>query len=278
MSAKKVDGKKIAEEITNSVKKQIENVDPKPKLVIINASWDNASEIYIKQKAKMCAKCGIKYQIIHYENSVTETKIETQIEKLNADKNVTGILVQLPLYKHLNKNKILNTVSPTKDVDGLTLHNTGKLFTNQRGITPATPKAIIKALEYTNVNLEGKNAVVIGRSNLVGKPTAQLLLNKNCTVTICHSKTRKLDQIAKNTDIIIVAAGKEALLKTTMLKEGSVVIDVGITKKNGKISGDVEKGALEKTSYYTPVPGGIGPITTACLMENVMECYKIQKY
>jgi len=272
MSAKIIDGKRIAEEILENIKAQVDEMRTKPVLAIINASEDPASEIYIKAKIKACEKTGIGCEVIIFDSNCTQKEVVKKIKELNNNEKISGIIVQLPLWKHLDEEEILNTVLPKKDADGLTDINLGRLFGNKKGIVPATPHAILKAIE--DVEVSGKNAVVVGRSKLVGKPLAHLLLQKDFTVTVCHSKTENLGEFTKNADLLVSAVGKKDLITKSMAKSGAVVIDVGISRFGNKIYGDVSKDVCEIASYITAVPGGIGPITVACLLESVVEYTK----
>lgn len=275
-----INGKKIAENILNNIKKEVENYDIKPTLAVIIVGCDPASKVYVKNKIKKSEFLGFNSILKELSENITKEELLDVIRSLNNDKNVNGILLQLPLPKGLDEKDFLDEISPIKDVDGFTTYNSGKLFKGEKPYAVAcTPKGIIKLLESTGINIEGKLAVVIGRSNIVGKPIAALLLQKNATVIQAHSKTKNLPEILKSADIIISATGKEEFIKGDMVKEGAVIIDVGITRnKNGKLTGDVDfESVSQKASYITPVPGGVGPMTIATLMENTLELYKLQK-
>ena len=275
-----INGKEIAENILNNIKKEVENFDVKPTLAVIIVGCDPASKVYVKNKIKKSEFLGFNSILKELPENTTKEELLDVIKNLNEDKNVNGILLQLPLPKGLNEKDFLDEISPIKDVDGFTTYNSGKLFKGEKPYAVAcTPKGIIKLLETKNINLEGKLAVVIGRSNIVGKPIAALLLQKNATVIQAHSKTKNLPEILKLADVIISATGKEEFIKGDMVKEGAVIIDVGITRnKNGKLTGDVDfESVYNKVSYITPVPGGVGPMTIATLMENTLELYKLQK-
>ncbi len=263
-----LDGKKLAEKITKELKEKINSLAKKPTLAVILANDNPSSKIYVNNKQKKCAQLGIISKLYKFEENTREEEITALIKKLNEDKNVNGILVQLPLFNHLSENKITNSIEPIKDVDGFCELNTGKLFTNSNPYcVPCTPKGIIKLLKEYNIELVSKNALVIGRSNIVGKPLAALLLNENATVCIAHSKTKNLKEICLNSDIIIAATGIPHLVTSDMVKKGTVVVDVGISKLEGKIIGDVDfENVKDKASYITPVPGGVGPMTIDCLM------------
>lgn len=275
-----INGKEIAENILNNIKKEVESYDVKPTLAVIIVGNDPASKVYVKNKIKKSEFLGFNSILKELPENTTKEELLDVIKNLNEDKNVNGILLQLPLPKGLNEKDFLDEISPIKDVDGFTTYNSGKLFKGEKPYAVAcTPKGIIKLLETKNINLEGKVAVVIGRSNIVGKPIAALLLQKNATVIQAHSKTKNLPEILKLADAIISATGKEEFIKGDMVKEGAVIIDVGITRnKNGKLTGDVDfESVYNKVSYITPVPGGVGPMTIASLMENTLELYKLQK-
>lgn len=275
-----INGKEIAENILNNIKKEVENFDVKPTLAVIIVGCDPASKVYVKNKIKKSEFLGFNSILKELPEDIQKEELLDVIKNLNNDKNVNGILLQLPLPKGLDEKDFLDEISPIKDVDGFTTYNSGKLFKGEKPYSIAcTPKGIIKLLETKNINLEGKVAVVVGRSNIVGKPVANLLLQKNATVIQAHSKTKNLPEILKLADIIISATGKEEFIKGDMVKKGAVIIDVGITRnKNGKLTGDVDfESVYNKVSYITPVPGGVGPMTIATLMENTLELYKLQK-
>lgn len=275
-----INGKEIAESILNNIKKEVENFDVKPTLAVIIVGCDPASKVYVKNKIKKSEFLGFNSILKELPEDIQKEELLDVIKNLNNDKNVNGILLQLPLPNGLDEKDFLDEISPIKDVDGFTTYNSGKLFKGEKPYSIAcTPKGIIKLLETKNINLEGKVAVVVGRSNIVGKPVANLLLQKNATVIQAHSKTKNLPEILKLADIIISATGKEEFIKGDMVKEGAIIIDVGITRnKNGKLTGDVDfESVYNKVSYITPVPGGVGPMTIATLMENTLELYKLQK-
>jgi methylenetetrahydrofolate dehydrogenase (NADP+)/methenyltetrahydrofolate cyclohydrolase len=267
--------KEIIERKKLSLKEKIEDLKLKgisPKLVVIHANHDEASNIYISKKRKMCEELAILEEEYDFDETVTQEDILQLIEKLNNDKSVHGILVQLPIYKHLDTNEILESISPKKDVDGFHPVNIGKIMQGTGGIAPCTPKGVMAILDELNIDVEGKNATVIGRSIIVGRPMGALLLNKGATVTTCHSKTKDLAQHTKNADILVVAVGKPHLVTEDMVKEGAIVIDVGINRVDGKLVGDVDtENVAQKANYITPVPGGVGLTTVYTLMENVVE-------
>ena len=260
-------GKILADKILNGIK-----VEKKYKLVIIYIGDDFASSIYTAKKKKVCEKLSISCEIIHL-SSPTEGEVIEIIKKLNLDSSVTGILVQLPLPKELNTYKIINVIDPHKDVDGLTAYNQGLLLQGEEPFFyPCTPSGILTLLDFYNINVEGKRVVIVGRSNIVGKPLAVMLTRKNATVTLCHSKTINLKEITKTADILIAAIGKAQFFNKSYLRDNSIIIDVGINRnKEGKITGDVDfEGVKDVVKYITPVPGGIGPLTIASLIKNII--------
>ena len=268
-----LDGKKLRDKIFEDLKNKIDKMKKKPTLAVILVGENPASQIYVRNKKKTAEKLGINSLSIEYPADISEKELVAKIEELNNDKNVTAILVQLPLPKHINKNKVIDAILPQKDVDGLTPYNLGKLFSGEKPyVYPCTPKGILLLLDEYNIELDGKNIVVIGRSNLVGKPVAQMLLNRNATVTMCHSHTKNLSEITKTADIVVSAVGKN-VIGEKMLKSNCVVVDVGIFRdENGKISGDVDFENVSKVAaYISPVPGGVGPMTIASLMLNTVE-------
>lgn len=268
-----LDGKMLRDKIFESLKAKLDKMQQKPTLAVILVGENPASQIYVRNKKKTAEKLGINSLSIEYPSDISEEELLNKIKELNSDKKVTAILVQLPLPAHINKNRIIDAILPQKDVDGLTPYNLGKLFSGEEPyVYPCTPKGILLLLDEYNIKLEGKNIVVVGRSNLVGKPVAQMLLKRNATVTMCHSHTKNLSEITKTADIIVSAVGKK-VIGEKMLKSDCVVIDVGIFRdENGKISGDVDFENVSKTAaYISPVPGGVGPMTIASLMLNTVE-------
>lgn len=271
MAAQIIDGKKLADEIKANLKQEISKLNEKPGLAAILVGNDPASELYVSSKHKACEEVGIYSEVHKIPASTNEKELIDLIKKLNSDKKIHGILLQLPLPKQFDEQKIIDTICPKKDVDGLTTWNMGRLFIGLDAFIPATPKGVIKLIESTGINFEGKTAVVIGRSNLVGKPVSFLLQQKNCTVTMCHSKTANLSEETKRADILVVAVGKPNLITADMVKKGAVIIDVGINRIEKKIMGDVDfENVKEIAAHITPVPGGVGPVTVACLLENVL--------
>lgn len=273
-----MDGRNIKKQVLEEVKREVFELNDKPGLTVIQVGDDSASNVYIKNKQKMCEDIGYNFNHLKFNNDVTEEKLITEIKKLNADDKVCGILLQLPIPKELNEKKIVNCINPNKDVDGLTYLNSGKLVANEECLLPCTPLGILKMINYYDIPLKGKHVVIVGRSNLVGKPLANLLINKDATVTVCHSKTDNLKDITITADILVVAIGISKYITKDMVKEGAVVIDVGINKNENRICGDVNYDEVkEKVSYITPVPGGVGQLTIASLAENVLKAYKINK-
>ncbi len=280
MPAKIIDGKNLALCIRSALKEKISELQKKPKLAIVFVGHDGPSEIYVRNKQKAATEIGVYTDLYTFPESVSSQTLETLIEKLNLDPSVHGILVQLPLPAHLDSDKILNGIDPQKDVDGFHPCNVGLMQKGQEtGLCPATPKAILRLINEVGISLEGKNALVIGRSNIVGKPTAMLLLNQDCTVTVAHSKTKNLQDICRQADVVVSATGCSKLVKADWLKEGVVLIDVGICRDSaGKLCGDVDfDSCKDKASFITPVPGGVGPMTIAMLLENVLTAYLKQQ-
>jgi len=269
MAAKILDGNALAKKIRSGLKKKIENLGKKPGLAVILIGENPASSVYVNIKSIACEETGIKDIKYNFEKDVSEKEIIELIKKLNKNPDIHGILVQLPLPEHINTYNVIDAIEPKKDVDGFHFVNTGNLFINRENLVPCTPKGIIRMLEEEKIELKGKHAVVVGRSNIVGKPIAMMLVNRDATVTICHRHTKDLGYYTKQADILVVAVGKPKLITTDIIKKGAVVVDVGINRVNGKIVGDVDfENVKKKASYITPVPGGVGPMTVAMLMEN----------
>ncbi|MBE5770789.1 MAG: bifunctional methylenetetrahydrofolate dehydrogenase/methenyltetrahydrofolate cyclohydrolase FolD [Clostridiales bacterium] len=270
-----LDGKIMAAELMEGLKARVDALKEKNVsvgLAVILVGEDPASQVYVRNKGKACEELGILSETIRLPENTTQKELENLIDKLNQDDRMDGILVQLPLPRHLDEAAVLRKIIPEKDVDGFHIENAGKLFTGQTGVTACTPKGIMHMLKKGNVPLSGKEAVVIGRSNIVGKPIAMLLLNENCTVTICHSRTQDLAAHTKNADILVAAVGKAKFVTADMVKPGAAVIDVGINRVDGKVVGDVDYAEVEKIAgYITPVPGGVGKMTIGMLTENTIE-------
>ena len=271
-----IDGKKLAKEIRENLKIKCEELKQKginPRLAVIMVGDDKSSQIYVRNKSKACDEIGIEFEEFLLKENIKQEELINLINKLNNDKTINGILLQSPIPNHLDINEAFRTIAPEKDVDGFNPVNVGKLCLNQDTFVSCTPYGIMKMFEKYNINLEGKNVVIIGRSNIVGKPLIQCCLNKNATVTVCHSKTKDLKEYTKRADILIVAIGKSKFVTEDMVKQGVVVIDVGINRgEDGKLTGDVDfENISKKASFITPVPGGVGPMTIAMLMNNVIK-------
>lgn len=274
-----IDGKKVADELLNSLKEKIDKLAKKPGLAVILANDNPASRVYVASKEKKADILGIESYSYKFDKTVSQKELIRLIRELNCNPEINGILVQLPLFPHLKEDEIIEAIDPVKDVDGFHPVNVGRLNCNLRAhAIPCTPKGIIKLLKANNIQIEGKKAVVIGRSNIVGKPIATLLTNENATVTVAHTKTKDLKSITKEADILVSATGQPKLITEDMVKENAVVIDVGIVKNHlGLLEGDVDfENVKNKASFITPVPGGVGPMTIACLMENAYELYLLQ--
>lgn len=276
-----IDGKSIAKKIKEDIKKEVSKLKSQeihPGLAVILVGEDPASKIYVSNKKKACEEVGINSKEYYLPYETTQSELINLIEKLNSDKTVHGILTQLPLPGHIDEFTVSSCISPQKDVDVFNPENLGRLILNKSELIPCTPAGIIELLNYEKILIEGKYCVVVGRSNIVGKPTAHLLTQKNGTVTLCHSKTKNLVDICRNADILICAVGKSKFITADMIKKGSVVIDVGINRtSDGKLCGDVDfENAKHIAEYITPVPGGVGPMTIAMLMENTVTAAKIQ--
>ena len=273
-----LNGKEYAEELRSEIKNEIKGCMIRPSLAVIQIGDDDSSNIYIKNKEKACSEVGIYFRLYKFDTDTPELSIINKIKELNNDEYVNGIIVQLPIPEKYNEKRILNTIINSKDVDGLTDINTGRLVNGKKTLVPCTPLGIMNLLKKYEIEIEGKNVVIIGRSKLVGRPLASLMLAENATVTICHSKTKDLADYTKNADIIVVAAGCPNLLTGDMVKKGVVVVDVGINRVDDKLCGDVKYADVsKKASYITPVPGGVGPMTIASLLSNVMMCYNNKK-
>ena len=277
-----IDGKKVSSELREDIKGQVEifkkSFGLTPGLAVILVGNNPASAVYVRNKHKACLDTGINSYQIELPEDTTEDELLSKIDELNNDEKVNGILVQLPLPKHISEEKVINRILPQKDVDAFHPENVGKILIGKYSFLPCTPAGIIELLNYYNVDVQSKNCVVIGRSNIVGKPMALLLLEKNGTVTVCHSKTKGLKDICLGADIIVVAIGKAGFLTADMVKPGAVVIDVGINRlEDGKLVGDVCFDEVsKKTSMITPVPGGVGPMTITMLLKNTLTAAKNQ--
>jgi methylenetetrahydrofolate dehydrogenase (NADP+)/methenyltetrahydrofolate cyclohydrolase len=272
-------GSKLNLELKDKISSFIKTSGITPKLAAVLVGDDPASKLYINIKRKTCSEIGIGSILVDLDKNITKSKLLDEIEKLNKDKTVHGILLQLPLPRDLRPytSEFIEQIDPIKDVDGLHPINRGKLFDYNEDFVPCTPKGIITLLEHYNIEIQGKNVVIINRSNLVGKPLIFMLLKRNATVTICHSYTKNLDDYTKKADILIVAIGKSKFITKEKVKEGVVIVDVGISRENGKLSGDVDfEGVFSKCSWITPNPGGVGPMTVSFLLQNTFNAYKKQ--
>lgn len=277
-----IDGKALARKIRMELKEEVEKLKKKnifPKLAVIMVGEDKASKVYVRNKSKACEEIGVEYEEFLLKDDTKMEDLLNLIEELNNRPDINGILLQSPVPKHLDINKAFNKIDYRKDVDGFNPVNVGKLVIGEDCFISCTPFGVMKMLEEYGIEIEGKNAVVVGRSNIVGKPLAQCLLKKNATVTICHSRTKNIHEITNNADIVVAALGKPKYIKENMVKEGAVVIDIGINRgDDGKLVGDVDfENVSKKASYITPVPGGVGPMTIAMLMNNVVKAAKEQK-
>ena len=275
-----ISGKELASLRRSQMKEEVNTFEAKygrvPHLAVILVGDNPGSVSYVTGKEKACIEIGIKNTTIKKPDTITEEELLNIIDDLNNDPLVDGILVQLPLPKHIKPDLVINKILPGKDVDGFHPNNVASLYLKQKGIVSCTPKGIIELLDYANIQIEGKRAVVIGRSNIVGLPVSKLLLDRNATVTICHSRTKNIEEVTKEADILIAAVGKPLFVKKEMVKEGAVVIDVGVNRneETKKLCGDVDfENVKDHTSYITKVPGGVGPMTITCLMENTIECF-----
>ena len=274
-----IDGKKISAKVKDECKERVAKENMDVTLAVIQVGNDPASTVYVGNKKKACEYVGIHSLSYELSEETTEEELLALVEKLNADDTVNGILVQLPLPSHINEDKVIQTISPKKDVDGFHPQSVGALSIGQPGFVSCTPAGIIQLLKRSGVVIDGKECVIVGRSNIVGKPMAMLMLRENATVTVCHSHTKDLKEVTKRADILIVAIGKPKMITADYVKEGAVVIDVGIHRpEGGKLCGDVDFDSVEKTaSAITPVPGGVGPMTIAMLMNHCVEAKGIQK-
>ena len=271
-----LDGKRIKEDKISELKKEISLLERKLSIAVIQVGNDNASNVYINSKEKCAKELGCSFNHIKFDENTSEEDILKKIDELNNDSNIDGILVQMPIPKHLNSSVIQNRIIHNKDIDGLTDINAGLLFHNKDSFIPCTPKGIMEILKYYNIEVKGKHVVIVGRSELVGRPLMSLMLNNNATVSICHSYTSDLKSITRMADILVVAVGKKNIIDSSMIKEGCIVIDVGINRDNGKLCGDVDfESVKDKCSYITPVPGGVGQTTVLSLYQNLLKAYRI---
>ena len=278
----KMDGKALSLSLEAELKMKVDALRKKnariPKLVVVLVGDNPASQTYVKNKAKACERVGFLSEIIELDGSISQEIVLSTIDRLNRDETVDGILVQLPVPKHLDAKAIVHALDPNKDVDGLHPLNVAKLYENEKGFVPCTPKGIMRLLKEYQIDVVGKHCVVLGRSNLVGRPVAQLLLNENATVTICHSKTQNLSELTKQADILVVAIGRAHFLTSKDVNHAECIIDVGINRVDGKLVGDVAYDELvDKVDAMTPVPGGVGPMTIGMLLENTLEAYTMHE-
>jgi methylenetetrahydrofolate dehydrogenase (NADP+)/methenyltetrahydrofolate cyclohydrolase len=273
-----IDGKSVSQQIKSEIKAEIERDKLSPGLAVVIAGNDPASRIYVRNKKKSCEECGIISREIALDENIPQNELLQLIDNLNTDKSVNGILVQQPLPPQLNVTEVNERISPLKDVDAFRAENAGRVMSGKYSFLPCTPAGIMELLRRHNISVCGKDCVVIGRSDIVGKPMAMLLMHENGTVTVCHSKTRRLAEICRRADILVSAAGKARLVTADMVKPGAVVVDVGMNRdEQGKICGDVcFEEVYEKSGYITPVPGGVGPMTIAMLMKNTVTAYRLQ--
>lgn len=276
-----ISGKEVSEAVKLRVSDEVKELKSngiEPCLAVILVGDDPASRVYVNNKKKACEFCGIRSLEYVLPAETKEEELIELVEKLNNDKSVNGILCQLPLPKHLDEKKVLNLIKPEKDVDAFHPENVGHIMIGDFNFLPCTPAGIMEMLRYENIDLDGKNCVVIGRSNIVGKPMAMLMLKENATVTICHSRTKNLKEVVAGADVIVAAVGRPNFVTADMVKDGAVIIDVGINRMDdGKLCGDVDfEACKEKASYITPVPGGVGPMTIATLMQNTITATRIQ--
>jgi methylenetetrahydrofolate dehydrogenase (NADP+) / methenyltetrahydrofolate cyclohydrolase len=276
MPAKIIEGKILANAFLENIKAKVKGLKAKPGLAIVLVGNNPASEIYVGAKEKTCNSVGVYCERYNLDEDVKQDELLKLIDELNQNKKIHGILVQLPLPKQINENLIIDSILPHKDVDGFTPVNLGNLFNDNNMLLPATARACIELIKSAGQKIEGKNAVIVGRSNIVGKPVSLLLLQENATVTICHSKTENLSEHTKNADILVVACGKAKLIKKKMVKRGAIVIDVGINRTSSGIVGDVDfSNVKEVAGYITPVPGGVGPMTIAMLLDNTLKAMEL---
>ena len=278
MPAKIIDGNKIAKSILESIKNKVKNMKEKPGLALVMVGSNPASEVYVNFKEKDSKEAGFYCERYNLDEKTSEMDLINLLNQLNNNSKIHGVLVQLPLPKQIDEKLITDSILPQKDVDGFTTVNLGSLMSEKTILAPATAGAVVSLIESTGTKIEGKHAVVVGRSNIVGKPVAMMLLEKNATVTVCHSKTKNMQEYTKKADILVVAVGKPNLIKKEMVKEGAVVIDVGINRMGNKLIGDIDfESVKEVAGFITPVPGGVGPMTRAMLMQNTLKAMELAK-
>lgn len=276
ISMKLLEGKKVAQALDETMTKRVEELKKKgvtPGLAVILVGDNSASAVYVRNKKRRAEKLGIDFQLIHFDATVTEDELLKKIDELNHDENVDGFIVQLPVPDHIDEDKVIETIDPRKDVDGFTPISVGNLWIGTPLTKPATASGILMMLDHYNVDLDGKNVVIVGRSNIVGKPTAALMLDRNATVTITHSHTKNLKEITSKADVLVVAIGKAKFITKEYVKDQAIVVDVGMDRdENGKLCGDVDfDDVKQKAAMMTPVPGGVGPMTITALVDQVIE-------
>jgi len=271
-----IDGKKLAENLRKNIANEVKQYSRPPGLAVVLVGDDEASQVYVRNKSRACVEVGFYSDQIHKSANITEEELLSEVNRLNENKTIDGILVQLPLPEHIDSNKIIEAIIPEKDVDGFSSENVGKLSQNKSFISPCTPKGVMKMLDSIKCDLRGKDCVIIGASNIVGRPMAMEFLNAGATVQVCHKETKDIVQKASSADVIVAAAGVANLVKEDWVKEGAVIIDVGINRlDNGTLTGDVDYDAVkDKVSAISPVPGGVGPMTIAVLLENTLTAYQ----
>lgn len=267
-------GKEASEALLEEIKQKVAKMEKKPHLAIVLVGNDPASEIYVKKKLEKAASVGVEATLKKLDESASEQDVLKLVDELNNDKRIDGFIVQSPLPKQIDESKVVEAIDPRKDVDGWTSSNMGRMFIGLDSFLPATPAGVMRILDHYKVDLNGKNATVIGRSNVVGKPLAFLLLQRNATVTICHSRTKDLAEHTKNADVVVAAVGKPGLVTADMIKEGAYVVDVGTTRVEGKLKGDVDFDNVIKKAHCSPVPGGVGPMTVSMLISNVVKAHE----
>jgi methylenetetrahydrofolate dehydrogenase (NADP+) / methenyltetrahydrofolate cyclohydrolase len=277
MTARVIDGKKIAADIRSAIKSEIEKRQLRLKMCSVFVGASDAAEVYIGQKQKACAEVGINFSVLALPEKTTEKALLERLRELNEDKKVNGILVELPLPKHINPVKIADSIRPNKDIDGMNPFNYGKLLLGDKGLAPSTPSAVMEILEHEKVKLEGTDVTVVSHSNIIGKPLAMMLLHKNASLRVAHVFTKKLKDYTQDAEVLITAAGVPNLIKAEHVKEGATVIDVAMNRVDGKLCGDVAfEEVLKKAGAITPVPGGVGPVTVAILMKNILLAHTLQ--
>ncbi len=280
MSTKILDGKKLADKLLQEAKEKVAKMAQKPKLVVVQVGEDPASKVYIRKKKEAALEAGLLYEEVSYPENISQEELLSKITELNEDTEVTGIIVQLPLPAHISVPLVIRQIKPIKDVDGFCAYNLGKVFLSKdfEDLPPATPFGVIKLLDEYNIDVQGMDAIIVGHSNITGKPLAMMLLNRNATVSVCHIHTKNLAEYTKKADLIAVAVGKAKLITADMVKKGAIIVDIGMNRdENGKLCGDVDyEEVSKKASYITPVPGGVGPMTVISLILNTIRAKEKQ--